>query len=517
MSTSDGQEKESVWEDDLLEREKYADFLTTYLISRTKDADGKFSRSFTLALDAQWGQGKTFFVERWAKSTQGSAKNHPTLVFDCWKADYSSDPVVAFMAAFKGVLDSQTEGTDDQSEASKRFKKTVSDAVRGIRKAVMPAGKEIVKGLLRKGTGIVVENVIEAYGTGRDLQDVMADDSIGDAGLEAVNKGLDVFFARALEDYNERQKTIGDFKEAIAGAIKTLADTKRVSLPMFVFIDELDRCRPDFALALLEGVKHLFDIPGVCFVVSTNMAQLSEAVKALYGPGFNGKGYLKRLFDAEYALPVVGCEQYIGLLLDEHVILKRNTILGLPVGGFDTEAPRPYSEVDVILWVANVFSLDLRSQRKVVETASAAASGIKADRKTFLLWLAILCAIRHVDADAFDDLASSPRASSEFSAIWKKIAVSDRERSAIVAQGYQRNKAPVTLESVAWAYYHYSWLSLNQISDDSSGRNYNLYPASVAGAISAEMPGSYMSNQVFSPSIRDYFELVRSAGHLAYG
>ena len=30
-----------------------------------------------------------------------------------------------------------------------------------------------------------------------------------------------------------------------------------------VCVDELDRCRPEYALSLLEVTRHLFDMPGV--------------------------------------------------------------------------------------------------------------------------------------------------------------------------------------------------------------------------------------------------------------
>lgn len=76
-----------------------------------------------------------------------------------------------------------------------------------------------------------------------------------------------------------------------------------VELPIFILVDELDRCRPDYAIELLEGIKHLFGVKGIYFVVATNIDQLSESVKAVYGTGFDGARYLKRFFDLEYTLP----------------------------------------------------------------------------------------------------------------------------------------------------------------------------------------------------------------------
>ena len=77
--------------------------------------------------------------------------------------------------------------------------------------------------------------------------------------------------------------------------ITVLEDQAGVQLPLFVFVDELDRCRPDYAIELLEGIKHLFGVPGVYFVVATNTVQLGESVKAVYGSGFDGVRYLKEI------------------------------------------------------------------------------------------------------------------------------------------------------------------------------------------------------------------------------
>ena len=65
------------WPGDVLARKSYADFLTRYLVSKTHGENGRASRSFTLALDAQWGQGKTFFITNWAKDLGSASSPHP--------------------------------------------------------------------------------------------------------------------------------------------------------------------------------------------------------------------------------------------------------------------------------------------------------------------------------------------------------------------------------------------------------------------------------------------------------
>ncbi|WP_372364029.1 P-loop NTPase fold protein [Xanthomonas sp. NCPPB 3583] len=70
-----------------------------------------------------------------------------------------------------------------------------------------------------------------------------------------------------------------------------------------VIIDELDRCRPLFAIQMLERVKHLFEINGFLFVISTDGKNLPEAVRSVYGGMESGERYLRRFFDFEFRLP----------------------------------------------------------------------------------------------------------------------------------------------------------------------------------------------------------------------
>lgn len=65
------------------------------------------------------------------------------------------------------------------------------------------------------------------------------------------------------------------------------------------FIDELDRCRPTFAIELLERIKHLFDIQNIVFVLSIDKEQLEASTAAAYGSAINAPEYLRRFIDLE--------------------------------------------------------------------------------------------------------------------------------------------------------------------------------------------------------------------------
>lgn len=501
------------WPGDVLARKAYADFLTRYLVSKAHSEDGQASKSFTLALDAQWGQGKTFFITNWAKDLCSSSSPYPTLVFDAWAADYGQEPMVSFMASFKEAIDSRIDELELKKTVKNKASKHLSRAVSQFRHALVPAGKVVAKGVLQKLTGLAVDEILDAAqgegSTGR------ADQLRGDS-LEVMNKGLDEFFEKSLEEHVERKQAIEAFKESIEKALLELSESGGVALPMFVFIDELDRCRPDFAIELLEGVKHLFGIPGVCFVVSTNITQLSESTKAIYGSGFDGYNYLKRFFDVEYTLPAASGTNFMRFLLKENSGLKFDQlVLGLPKNGFEGSADA-MDACYVLTWVAEVFALDLRSQRTVLEMIVAAAAGVPSGKKVFVLWLAILCAIKHKSLEAFEILAATRQISvNVFHEVWGKVTVQEdgktvRSRS---HAGYGDAKK-VVLRDVAWTYYVILHRDLKDVLRDESDVNIYDYPESVTHPVREEMPSTSFDRISYPPSIRSYFHLVRTAGHL---
>ncbi len=123
-------------------------------------------------------------------------------------------------------------------------------------------------------------------------------DESSDSGklLEDTSKKLDKAIEAALKEHSTTKNAISEFKTKLTLLIDELEKASGIELPLFIFIDELDRCRPDYAIELLEGIKHLFGVKGIYFVVATNISQLSESVKAVYGSGFDGERYLKRFF-----------------------------------------------------------------------------------------------------------------------------------------------------------------------------------------------------------------------------
>ena len=113
---------------------------------------------------------------------------------------------------------------------------------------------------------------------------------------------------------------INDLQEGkmdILSAVKTEEDIKECVRDVFndiiveeaeklvVFIDELDRCKPSFAIEMLERIKHYFDDERIIFVVSLNKEQLIHTISNYYGSEFDATRYLNRFFDVSINLPEI--------------------------------------------------------------------------------------------------------------------------------------------------------------------------------------------------------------------
>lgn len=498
------------WPNDVADRKPYADFLTKYLINKTTCVDGKHTKSFTLALDAQWGQGKTFFVKHWAEDLEKATPPYLTLYFDAWSEDYASEPIVAFMAAFKSTIDAKLNQLASKKALKKKVTEQLSNAVHGMRRALLPAGKQVLTSVITKASGVAVDELIDQFKS--DASEINNSDAIKKAGLEVLNQGLDKFFEKTLEEQNDRKAAIKYFKNSIATALSILSTEGGIRLPMFIFVDEIDRCRPSFAISMLEGIKHLFDIDGACYVVSTNMTQLAHAVKSVYGEDFDGHGYLKRLFEAEYTLPSANNYAHVNMLLKQHPQLTTRAVTGIPrtLTGIKD---RSVTSLDALTWVADVFDLDFRSQEKVVEMMSAASTGILQERKIFILWLSILCALRHKKPSAFDAISESKLDRSAFGNIVTQAITFNKEIEYREPSRTDHGTRKQSIIDVAWTYYAAAWENLETLEKQFYQSESHPYPSSLLEDIIREMPSYRYTNHTYIASITSYFHLVRNAGH----
>lgn len=90
---------------------------------------------------------------------------------------------------------------------------------------------------------------------------------------------------------------------------------------MVFIIDELDRCRPDYAIKTLEVIKHFFNIPNINFIIGVDRKQIESTVKVLYGANIdnNCDEYLRKFIDQDFYLPYIKNEKYIEKLCEDYL------------------------------------------------------------------------------------------------------------------------------------------------------------------------------------------------------
>ena len=113
-----------------------------------------------------------------------------------------------------------------------------------------------------------------------------------------------------LASHQRSQNSIQKFSEKLAELAETLSKNN-AGQPIVIMIDELDRCRPTYAIELLENAKHIFSVANVVFVLATNRRELAQSVKAIYGDGFGADEYLERFFDISFNLPHQDRKEFI--------------------------------------------------------------------------------------------------------------------------------------------------------------------------------------------------------------
>ncbi len=262
--------KEKPFEECQLDREKYALVLTDIVKS--------YSEGFVLSINNPWGTGKTTFVKMWQQHLEN--QGFKTIYFNAWENDFESNPLVAIMSELQTLINGDEDGNNLLEKAA----------------------------ILTKNLVPAVVNAVSKKYIGETLADLLVD-----ATKEAVE-----IFKSEIETYTNKKKTIKEFKVELEKFIKANSDQK----PLVFIIDELDRCRPDYAVELLEKIKHLFSIPGIIFVLSIDKDHLSSSIKGFYGSEqINTDEYLRRFIDLEYSIPspsAEGLKKFVRYLYEYH-------------------------------------------------------------------------------------------------------------------------------------------------------------------------------------------------------
>ena len=280
-------------------------------------------------------------------------------------------------------------------------------------------------------------------------------------------------------------------------------------MPIYIFIDELDRCRPTYAVLLLEAIKHIFGVSGFYFIVATNKTELSHSVKAIYGSEFDALTYLRRFFDQEYILPKPDNDKFASYLM-KRFRFKSEDRLFTPI-----EASKLSSDT-ILDSIAVTFSLlatalDV-SPRDQIQAAMQLKTIILTVKYNVIhvVYLIFIIMLRLKREDALHLFLTSNRTGGsvvEYDNLKKK----NIEFEGHAPKEYGTSRAKISLVEVLEVYRVNA--SINSI--ELRKRTYQEGTiGNVYSKLQQEIPNSTQQNQHYSLTINEYPELVLQAGQL---
>ena len=244
--------------------------------------------NFSIAIDNDWGTGKTFFVKQvkiildaynehsydYELSNLERIKNvidiknidlHLAVYYNAWENDNQKSPLLSLIYEIIKVAKIDTNKTDISINKEKIIKDGLSAIVKHF-------------------SGIDIKELLKCVET--EAKDIFKEIK----GQKSTKEQVDNILNNLLLEHGER---------------------------LVIFIDELDRCRPTFAVELLEQIKHYFDNDKITFVFSTNIKQLQYTIKKYYGEAFEAKRYLDKFFDLTVSLNEVNVIEYFNFVNED--------------------------------------------------------------------------------------------------------------------------------------------------------------------------------------------------------
>lgn len=337
-----------------------------------------------VSVEAGFGVGKTTFAQLWKESLKH--ENRHVVMLNAWAAEQGVDPLATLLA---GMLDALPE--DRRSNENTRKK------LGGLALSLLKSGYRIGgKAILRDGFGEANEIVQGGLEKVSDWissvlppsPDSNTEEPVGDSadsGLgEKLGKDVSTLLTGELESLifrkESQKKAIQQMRELLTGS---------PSGQVIVIIDELDRCRPDAALSMLEAMKHVFDYEGFTFILMANAARLENIAARTFGEPVAGEPYLAKFINLRLQLGAGELENFLTVKAEA---LRRISYTTLNAEGFTFD--------DMVQEVASLNTLQYYSARSVERGLDAVIVALLLyPNEPILLDLLILMALQSAQSD----------------------------------------------------------------------------------------------------------------------
>lgn len=361
-----------------LERESYARVLT--------DIVNTYADGFVLAINNEWGAGKTTFVKMWQQQLKN--EDFQTIYFNAWENDFDRNPLVALMSELETLTNSEN--------------KTVF-------KSVVEKGAVLVKNIVPALT----KSLLKKYAV--DIDEIVADI------IENTTKASTEILEEEIKEYANKKKTIIEFRKELENFVKQADNTK----PLIFIVDELDRCRPNYSVEVLEQIKHFFSVSGIVFVLSIDKKHLSSAIKGFYGSEqIDSNEYLRRFIDLEYSIPTPHAKLFNEYLFEYYQFNdfftsdeRKN------ISEFRDDAKSLLKIAEVLFTKTNA---TLRQQERVFALTRLVLCSFKNNQYTFSHLLFILVYLKVMQNDVFRKIERNEFSLQELSNLFFETIYSEK-------------------------------------------------------------------------------------------
>lgn len=340
------------FEHDLLGRAESIKALTTTI--------GSIEGPCVMAVDAGWGMGKTTFLRMWAQHLRN--ERFPVVEFNAWETDFAQDPFIALTSEIATGL--QSLGSTAGRLGGHRLRSAAASIARTVPGAT---------------ARVVVSGVVPLFGSRLAHE------------LEPKQPSLR---QTMIEHYDETKAALQAFRSSLADVADASANDND-GRALVVLVDELDRCRPTYAVELLEAAKHLFSVDRIVFVLCLDRAQLASSVKALYGESFGADGYLRRFFDLDYRLPTV---DRLGFIT---AVLTSTGVTGWMQTHRRPDDPDPNALPDVLRRFLSSPEYSLRRVLQAVHRLGAVLASMSGPNDGNVFAVTVLLLLRTIDPELY--------------------------------------------------------------------------------------------------------------------
>lgn len=352
-----------IWEGDALNRSRDAEILRTFTTGHLdlRENAGE-ARTYVLNLDANWGAGKSFFLNRFKEHLE--AYGHLAVYVNAWENDHSDDPFMTVIDEIQTELANRIGAASGHKLALEKTGPLRKSAAKIIGGAVYSGGKHLITKYIGDEAADGLRELISGDGADSPEDDGEHGKLFAEAMQKTITSAVDAAGEEVLAQFRQQKEVQKNFQIQLKELGREVLKQEGINAPIFILIDELDRCRPSYAIELLERVKHIFSLENFVYILGTDTQQLANAIKGVYGSEFDGERYLRRFVDRTYHFQETPKDKLI------HFALSRN---GLRDEDFETlDGFDAITFLSKALGEANTEPRDIRQIIEIIGTFAAA-------------------------------------------------------------------------------------------------------------------------------------------------